>query len=34
MFPRLALALALSGLAPDQPEGLYTATYDVIVWYN
>ena len=21
-------------LAPDQPEGLYTATYDVIVWYN
>lgn len=21
-------------IAPDQPEGLYTATYDVIVWYN
>ena len=21
-------------MAPDQPEGLYTATYDVIVWYN
>lgn len=21
-------------VAPDQPEGLYTATYDVIVWYN
>ena len=21
-------------LEPDQPEGLYTATYDVIVWYN
>lgn len=21
-------------LAPNQPEGLYTATYDVIVWYN
>ena len=21
-------------MAPDQPEGLYTATYDVTVWYN
>jgi hypothetical protein len=21
-------------IAPDQPEGLYTATYDVVVWYN
>ena len=21
-------------MAPDQPEGLYTATYDVIVWYD
>jgi len=21
-------------MAPDQPEGFYTATYDVTVWYN